>query len=159
QLTVHVAFGGETGYSGSGPNSTTIVGTQSGDTPVDATDGWVDVAPPAPASQSANAAGDVVTVLGDADFGGTGNFLHDTFTEPIVSTGHEANFQGYVTTLVLAPGEAKSVLHYVVAGPRVTGATVASTRTALTAQATALAATPDLTGLSPAQICSVQNFS
>ena len=158
-LTVHVAFGGETGYGGSVSNSTTIVGTQSGDTTVDANDGWVDVAPPAPASQTASAAGDVVTVLGDADFGGTGNFLHDTFTEPLVTTGHEANFQGYITTLALAPGKAKSVLHYVLIGPRVTGATVASARAALTAQATTLAATPDLTGLSPAQICSVQNFS
>jgi hypothetical protein len=36
---------------------------------------------------------------------------------------------------------------------------VASTRTALTAQATTLAATPGLTGLSLAQIFSVQNFS
>jgi amidase len=158
-LTVHVAFGGQTGTGSSGPNSTTIIGTQSGDTTVGANDGWVDVAPAAPTSATSSTIGDVVTVLGDADFGGTGDFLHDTFTEPLMTTGHEANFQGYITTLVLAPGQAESVLHYVIAGPPVTSATVASTRATLTAQATTLAATPDLSGLTPAQICSIQNFS
>src|SRR5262249_5524992 len=55
QRTVHVAFGGETGYSGSSPDSTTIGGSQSGDTPGRATNGRGGVAPPAPPPPTANA--------------------------------------------------------------------------------------------------------
>ena len=62
-----------------------------------------------------------------APFGGamtfTGNWLHDTFNNPLAYGGHEGNFQAYVNTLTLAPGATKSLLHYVVLGQRVTTAT------------------------------------
>ena len=50
----------------------------------------------------------------------TGNWLYDTFNNPLAYAGHEGNFQAYVNTLTLAPGTTKSLLHFVVLGPRVT---------------------------------------
>ena len=34
----------------------------------------------------------------------TGNWLHDTFNNPLGYGGHEGNFQAYVNTLTLAAG-------------------------------------------------------
>ena len=43
-----------------------------------------------------------------APFGGamtfTGNWLYDTFNNPLAYGGHEGNFQAYVNTLTLAAG-------------------------------------------------------
>ena len=98
-----------------------------------------------------------------APFGGamtfTGNWLHDTFNNPLAYGGHEGNFQAYVNTLTLAPGATKSLLHYIVLGARVTTATSAAERLKVEATATTLAATPELSGLTPAQVCSIDNFS
>ena len=62
-----------------------------------------------------------------APFGGamtfTGNWLYDTFNNPLAYGGHEGNFQAYVNTLTLPPGATKSLLHYVVLGQRVTATT------------------------------------
>ena len=38
-----------------------------------------------------------------------GNWLHDTFNKPLAYSGHERNFQAYVNTLTLAPGESQSL--------------------------------------------------
>ncbi len=85
-----------------------------------------------------------------APFGGamtfTGNWLHDTFDNPLAYGGHEGNFQAYVNTLTLAPGAVKSLLHYVVLGQRVTRGDSAAERLKVEATASTLAAAPDLTG-------------
>ena len=51
-----------------------------------------------------------------------GNWLFDTFNNPLTYTGHEGNFQGYVNTITLQPGKTRSLLHFVVLGPRVNAA-------------------------------------
>ena len=98
-----------------------------------------------------------------APFGGamtfTGNWLNDTFNEPFAVGGHEGNFQAYVNTLTIPAGATKSVLHYIVLGSRVTTATSDAERLKVETTAATLATTPDLTGLSAAQVCSVDNFS
>ena len=43
----------------------------------------------------------------------TGNWLYDTFNNPLAYGGHEGNFQAYVNTLTLPPGasEVAAALH------------------------------------------------
>ena len=89
----------------------------------------------------------------------TGNWLHDTFENPLAYGGHEGNFQAYVNTLTLAPGATKSLLHFVVLGQRVTTATSDAERLKVEATATTLAATPEIGDLTPAEVCSIENFS
>ena len=127
-ITVKVAFGGQTGYSPSGANSSAMVNTSSGDAAVSAADTWAEVA--TPLNGTTLVGGPQATVIGTpAPFGGamtfTGNWLHDTFDNPLAYGGHEGNFQAYVNTLTLAPGAVKSLLHYVVLGQRVSAATSA----------------------------------
>ena len=45
-LTIKVAFGGQSGYSASGANSSALVNTSSGDAAVSAADTWAEVATP-----------------------------------------------------------------------------------------------------------------
>ena len=161
-LTIKVAFGGQTGYSASGANSSALVNTSSGDTTIAANDTWAEVA--TPLSGTTLVGGPQATVLGTpAPFGGamtfTGNWLNDTFNEPFAVGGHEGNFQAYVNTLTIPAGATKSVLHYIVLGSRVTTATSDAERLKVETTAATLATTPDLTGLSAAQVCSVDNFS
>ncbi len=161
-ITVKVAFGGQTGYSPSGANSSAMVNTSSGDTTVTAADAWAEVA--TPLSGTTLVGGPQATVIGTpAPFGGamtfTGNWLHDTFNNPLSYGGHEGNFQAYVNTLTLAPGATKSLLHYVVLGQRVTTATSAAERLKVETTASTLAATPELADLTPAQLCSIDNFT
>ncbi|MDA0162376.1 amidase family protein [Solirubrobacter ginsenosidimutans] len=161
-ITVKVAFGGQTGYSASGANSSAMVKSSSGDATVSATDAWAEVA--TPLSGTTLVGGPQATVTGTpAPFGGamtfTGNWLYNTFDNPLAYGGHEGNFQAYINTLTLAPGEVKSLLHYVVLGQRVMATTSDAERLKVEATASTLATTPDLAGLSPAEVCSVQNFS
>jgi amidase len=161
-ITVKVAFGGQTGYSASGGNSSAMVNSSSGDGAVTAADSWAEVA--TPLSGTTLVGGPQATVIGTpAPFGGamafTGNWLLDTFNNPLAYGGHEGNFQAYVNTITLAPGTTKSLLHYVVLGQRVTTATSAAERLKVEATAATLAATPELGGLSDAEVCSVENFS
>jgi amidase len=161
-VTVKVAFGGQTGYSAAGANSSAMVKTSSGDVTVSSADSWAEVA--TPLNGTTLVGGPQATVIGTpAPFGGamtfTGNWLYDTFNNPLAYGGHEGNFQAYVNTFTLAPGAVKSLLHYVVLGQRVTTATSDAERLKVEATASTLAATPDLTGVTDAEACSVDNFS
>jgi amidase len=168
-ITIKVAFGGQAGVgiglSGVNNLPGPVVNTSSGDALVTAADAWVAVATPAPDLTAVG--GPQVTVLGTPTtpgrpFGGAmtfaGNWLHDTFNNPLVYSGHEGNFQAYVNTLTLAPRTTRSLLHFVVLGPRVTAADVSDVRAAVEATASRLAEAPDIGGLTGAEICSIANF-
>jgi amidase len=169
-LTIKVAFGGQSGIgtaTGANPgNSSSIVNTSSGDAIVTAADSWVEVATPLAGTTSVG--GPQVTVIGTpsspaSPFSGAmtfaGNWLFDTFSNPLTYAGHEANFQAYVNTITLQPDKTRSLLHFVVLGQMVTAASSAGVRAAVEATATSLAAGPDLAGLSLAEVCSIDNFS
>lgn len=164
-ITVKVAFGGQSGIGASGANSSAIATTSSGDSVVTPADGWAEYA--TPLSGSTLVGGPQVTVIGTPTtpaqpFAGAmtfaGNWLYQSFTNPIVYAGHEGNFQAYVNELVIPPGESRSVLHFVVLGTRVNTTTSASVRAAVEATATSLVTAPDVSGLTTAEICSVANF-
>jgi amidase len=168
-ITVRVAFGGQSGVGigASGVNNppAPVVNTSSGDALVTAADAWVAVA--SPLAGGTLVAGPQVTVLGTPStparpFGGAmtfaGNWLFDTFNNPLVYTGHEGNFQAYINTLTLEPRTTRSLLHFVVLGPRVTDLTAAAVRAAVEATASGLAEAPAIGGLSAAEVCSIDNF-
>lgn len=168
-LTINVAFGGQSGIgigaSGVNNHPSTLVNTSSGDALVTAADSWVEMATPAP--DATLVGGPQVTVIGTpsapaSPFSGAitfaGNWLFDTFNNPLVYSGHEGNFQGYVNTLTLPPGKSRSVLHFVVLGRRVNATTSVGERAAVEATATALAAAPEISDLTTAEICSIDNF-
>ena len=171
-LTVEVAFGGQSGIgvSPAAPTaintSTMVVNTSSGDAVVTAEDSWVEVATPLVGLSPYG--GPQATVLGTPSspaepFSGAmtfaGNWLLDTFNNPLVYTGHEANFQGYVNSIRIPPGQSRSLLHFVVLGPRVTAATSGAARAAVEATAGSLAGAPDLSGLTTAEVCTIRNFN
>ena len=161
-LTIKVAFGGQSGMGASGTNSSAIVATSSGDTVVSSADSWVEVA--TPLSGTTLVGGPQVTVLGNpAPFRGAitfaGNWLNDTFNNPLVYSGHDGNFQGYVSTITVPAGRSKSLLHFIVLGQRVTAATSAGERATVEATANALTDVPQIADLTPAEICSITNFS
>lgn len=164
-ITVQVAFGGQSGIGTSGGNSSMLAATSSGDLLITAADAWVEFATPLSGSTLVGAPQAVVIgtpSTAEAPFAGAitfvGNWLHESFTEPVVYTGHEANFQAYVNTLVLAPGESRSLLRFLVIGPRVNATTSASVRATVEATATALATAPAIADLSTVEICSIANF-
>jgi amidase len=165
-LTITVAFGGQSGMGASGVNSSTLVNTSSGDAVVTAADSWVEVA--TPLAGATPVGGPQITVIGTPATAATpfpgamtfaGNWLFDTFNNPLVYSGHEGNFQGYVNTLTLAPGRSKSLLHFVVLGPLVTETTSAAVRAELEATANSLVSAPDISGLTAAEVCSIANFN
>ena len=174
-ITIKVAFGGQSGIgtaTGAAPgNSSSIVNTSSGDAIVTAADAWVEAATPLaapPLPPTTLVGGPQVTVVGTptsaaVPFGGAmtfaGNWLVDSFNNPLSYVGHERNFQAYVNTITLQPGRTRSVLHFVVLGQMVTAATSAGVRAAVEATATELAAAPEISDLSLAEICSIDNFS
>ncbi|MBN8478670.1 MAG: Ig-like domain repeat protein, partial [Burkholderiales bacterium] len=165
EITVRVAFGGQSGIGASGANSSAIVTTSSGDAVVTPADAWAEYA--TPLNGSTLVGGPQVTVIGtpttpEDPFAGAssfaGSWLFDSFTEPLVYSGHEGNFQAYVNELVLPPGESRSVLHFLVLGARVNTTTSASVRAAVEATAAALVSAPAISDLSTAEICSIANF-
>jgi len=161
-LTIKVAFGGQSGIGAAGANSSAIVNTSSGDTLVTAADAWVEAA--TPLAGDTPVGGPQATVIGTpSPFSGAmtfaGNWLFDTFSNPLTYSGHEGNFQGYVNTLTLPPGRTKSVLHFIVLGPLVTATTSAGARVAVEATASSLAAAPEISDLTTAEICSIANFN
>jgi len=165
-VIIKVAFGGQSGIGVTGPNSSMLVKTSNGDAVVTAEDSWVETA--TPLAGTTMVGGPQVTVLGTSStsaspFAGAmafaGNWLHDTFNNPMSYSGHEGNFQSYVNTLTLAPGRSQSLLHFVVLGPRVTAATTDSVRASVEATASRLATAPDIGDLTPAEICSIANFN
>ena len=164
-LTIRVAFGGQSGI-GTAAVSTTVVNTSSGDTLVTAEDSWVEVA--TPLAGATLVGGPQITVIGtpstpEKPFNGAmtfaGNWLLDSFNEPLVYTGHEANFQAYVNTLTIPPGKSRSLLHFVVLGPRVDATTSAGERAEIEATANTLVNAPDIGGLTTAEICTIRNFN
>jgi amidase len=161
-LTLRVAFGGQSGMGASGGNSSAIVNTSSGDAVVTGADSWVEVA--TPLADATLVGGPQATVIGSpSPFRGAmtfvGNGLYDTFNNPLTYSGHEGNFQGYVNTLTLLPGATRSLLHFVVLGPRVTATSSDEVRAAVEATATGLAAAPAIGDLTAAETCSIDNFS
>ncbi len=176
-ITIEAAFGGQSGYGDpltnpadalhvSPFNASSIVNTSSGDTVVSAADAWVETA--TPANGATPVGGPQVTVIGTpnsptAPFAGAitfaGNWLDDAFHDPLVYTGHRGNFQAYVNRITLEPGQSRSVLHFVVLGQMVTAGTSASVRAGVEGVATQLAAAPEVGDLTPAEVCSITNFS
>jgi amidase len=160
-ITIQVAFGGQSGQGTTGPGTTEIVSTSSGDALVSPEDAWVEYATPIDGATLVG--GPQVTVLGTPrPFPGAmtfaGNWLYDTFTTPLAYTGHDRNFQAYVNTLTIPPRTSRSLLHFVVLGRRVDEATSAAERAAVETTARALATNPAVSDLSPAEICSIANF-
>jgi len=176
-ITIEAAFGGQSGYGDpltnpadtlhtSPFNASAIVNTSSGDAVVTPSDSWVEVA--TPLNGATPVGGPQVTVIGTptspaVPFAGAmtfaGNWLDDPFHAPLVYGGHRGNFQAYVNTITIEPRESRSVLHFVVLGQMVTGATSAAARTAVENVATQLAAAPEVGDLTTAEVCSIANFS
>jgi amidase len=169
-MTIKAAFGGQSGIgtpTGAAPgNASTIVNTSSGDATVTAADSWVEAA--TPLNGTIAVGGPQATVIGTSSSPGSpfsgamtfaGNWLANTFNSPLIYVGHEANFQAYVNTIALQPGQTRSLLHFVVLGQMVTAASSAGVRAAVEATAGSLAAAPEIADLALAEICSIDNFS
>ncbi|NHI17980.1 amidase [Microbacterium excoecariae] len=163
-ISLEVAFGGELGYA-TGTNQSAIATTGDGDASVTAADGWASWFTPSssePGAASAN--GPSATVFGTPGYAGgldrMGDFQQGPFTEPLAESGDDANHPGFVTTLEIAPGQTSSLVHYVVTGlsERSGGVEPGSQVTAVGETAAALAASPDLSGLSAPEVCSIANF-
>lgn len=152
-LTVEVAFGGQTGYGTSGTNASRIVASSSGDAVLDTGDEWTATASGVGATTWQ---GPSATVVGSFDR--SGDWLRDTFTQPYSAQGHAANFPAYVHTLELAPGQSRSLLHFVAVGTRVNADTVDDQLAAVSDLAAQLADEPDLEGLNGEQVNSIENF-
>jgi amidase len=177
RITIQAAFGGQSGYGDpltnpSDPlhtspfNASSIVNTSNGDASVTPADAWVETA--TPLNGTTPVGGPQVTVIGTptspaAPFAGamtfTGDWLDDAFQTPLSYVGHRGNFQAYVNTITLEPGQSRSVLHFVVLGQMVTSATSVAVRASVEAVATELAAAPELRDLTLAEVCSIDNFS
>ncbi|PZF79958.1 amidase [Jiangella anatolica] len=149
-VTVEVSFGGSLGY-GAAQNQGLIRSTSSGDAAVDGQDAWTLAATPNPAQRP------VGVVLGTPGAPGTldrtGNQQRDPFDTPMATTGHEANFQGYVSTLTVRPRQTLSLARFVTVGTTGAGAQAAAAE-----QLAALAAQPDLSGLTTLERCTLQNW-
>ena len=169
-LTVEVDFGGQLGYDLNAHQST-ILTTSSGDTTPTSADTWIENDTPSTVGElaSKSAYGPSATVLGSegAGFERTSDFLVDPFGKELQTSGDEANEYGYITTIELEPGQTRSLVHFVVAGlsetsesPAKTGIPVeGSQKAAVKTKAEQLAATPNLGGLTIAQLCSIENWS
>jgi amidase len=164
-ITIEVAFGGQSGVGSALSNSSAIVNTSSGDATVSNADAWVEVA--TSLAGTTLVGGPQVTVIGTPTtparpFAGAmrfaGNWLFDTFHNPLSYVGHEGNFQAYVNRLTLQPGSTRSLLHFVVLGQMVNATTSASVRAAVEATATGLAAAPEIGDLTAGEVCSIANF-
>lgn len=154
RLTIEVAFGGQTGSGATGTSASSVVTTSDGDAAVTTDDTWTATTSGTAAGRSTG--GPSATVVGRFDR--TGNWLRNTFAEPMGTEGHAANFPAYVNTLTLKPGTSASLLHYVVVGDPVTPETAAAELGQVGDAAATLAAAPPLYGLSRAQICSIANL-
>jgi amidase len=172
-VTVEVTFGGILGQN-NGENQSEVVNSSSGDTAISSADSWVEVATPTAAATTPTSGpsqnGPSATVLGTAGTGLAGsllrsaNFFRDPFANPLETTGMEANFYGFLRRITLQPGETRSLLHYVVVGTRERTGTTGSLPAAGTeieavrVTAAALAAAPDLSGLSTGRRCELANW-
>jgi amidase len=173
--SVEVDFGGQLGFnltaSTSGSHQSATFATSSGDTTVGTNDTWVANDTPSEPGVIASPSqfGTSATVLGSGTttFERTSDFLTDPFNKPLQSSGDEANFYGYINRLTLNPGQTKSLVHFVATGlsektesPAKTGIPAAgSQKEAVKTVATELVATPDLSGLTNGQLCSIENWT
>ncbi|HST42588.1 MAG TPA: amidase family protein, partial [Conexibacter sp.] len=169
--TVEVTFGGILGQN-NGEQQSEVVGSASGDTAITSADSWVEVATPTAAAVPVTAGptqnGPSATVLGTAGTGllgslqRTANFFRNPFANPLeVGAGMEANFYGFLRRITIQPGETRSLAHFVIVGRRETGTgapAAGSEIEAVRARAAALAAAPDLAGLSVAEQCELANW-
>jgi amidase len=183
-LTVEVDFGGQLGYHLIVPTATppvnhqsTILTTSSGDTAATTADTWVEMDTPSVATNLASASsyGPSATVLGTVPFTQTSDFLVNPFYKPLQTNGSdEANEYGFINTFQLQPGQTKSLVHFVATGLSETtnapntaaGAKAGTNVPALGSQTAAvktlaeeLTATPDLSGLTTGQLCSIANWT
>src|SRR5256712_1300454 len=165
-ITIKVAFGGQSGIGSAGGNSSSLVNTSSGDASVSAADAWVEAA--TPLAGTTLVGGPQVTVIGTptspaTPFSGAmtfaGNWLFDTFNNPLSYVGHQGNFQAYVNTITLQPDKTRSLLHFVVLGQMVNAASSAGVRATVEATATALSVAPEIGDLTVAEVCSIDNFN
>jgi amidase len=174
-LSVDVDFGGQLGYnlttSSSGSHQSATFATSSGDTTVSTADSWVANDTPSEPGVIASPSqfGTSATVLGTAGsaFTQTSDFLTDPFNKPLQTSGDEANFYGYINHFTLQPGQTRSLVHYVVIGlsektevaPKAGIPAAGSQKAAVQTLAGELAATPDLSGLTTGQLCSIVNWT
>ncbi|TAN20795.1 MAG: amidase [Acidobacteria bacterium] len=156
-LTLDAAFGGQTGIGASGPYSSYLVRTSSGGTRVSPHDVWIAYATPAAKQASRLVGGTQITVTGRFFF--AGDWLNDPFRDSLRYRGYRRNFPAFVNTLHIPADQSRSLLHFVVLGPRVNAQTSAAAQARAEAMAGQLAAHPNLAGLTPAEICSVANFT
>ena len=172
---VEVDFGGQLGHHMTTPSDnhqSALLATSSGDLTISPADSWVAVGTPLVPGELASASvhGSSATVLGTAgsSFERTSDFLTDPFNKSLQTNGSdEANFYGFINHFELKPGQTRSLVHFVVTGLSETAKapgtetvpTVGSQTTAVKTEAAELAATPDLSGLSTGQLCSIQNWT
>ncbi|MFC5678438.1 amidase family protein [Aeromicrobium endophyticum] len=148
-VVVDVAFGGQLGY-GTGNNKASVATTSNGDASITTADGWASFDTAAGPTRRPSA-----TVTGTPGTAGAltrvGNFLRDPFENSFASAGaDENNHPGFVHGLTIAPGDTVSLAQYVVTG----GTSVSD----VGATASSLLTSPDVSGLSSSEICSIVNF-
>ncbi|MBF6621301.1 MAG: amidase [Patulibacter sp.] len=173
-VTVEVSFGGILGQSSdTNPafqaSQARVLATSNGDTDVTSADSWAMVGTPTAAATTPTSGptqnGTSATVIGNAGGSSTGGLLRlgnqhrNPFEQVLPTTGHEANFHGYVRRLMLQPGETRSLAQFVVIGLRDTTATAGAQIQAVQTGAADLAADPDLDGLSTAELCTIANWN
>jgi amidase len=174
-LSVDIDFGGQLGYD-QGSHQSQVFTTSSGDAAATNADSWVEVDTPSVVGSlaSPSAQGPSAAVLGSVKFTQTSDFLVDPFNKPLQTTTDEANEYGYINHFELKPGQTRSLVHYVVIGlsetanmpntpagaePGTNLPAAGSQKTAVKTLAEELTATPDLSGLTTGQICSIVNWT
>ena len=167
-VTIEVSFGGILGQasdtaSGYQATSAKILATSSGDQAITPSDSWVAVGTPTAAAATPTSGptqnGTSATVIGDpSGLLRMGNQMRDPFANALPATGHESNFHGYLRRLTIAPGQTRSLAHFAVIGLRDTAATAGAQIQAVVDRASALAAAPDLSGISTAMRCTLANW-
>ncbi|MGN8647297.1 amidase [Gracilibacillus sp. HCP3S3_G5_1] len=150
-IEVNVSFGGALGY-GEGNTQATIQTTSSGDSLITESDAWSLVA-----TSNENERPTGVVIGSPAPhrgaISGMGNQERNPFETPMATSGHEANFYGYINSFTIAPGETKSLARFVLVGP-----TGSDSQAITMEQLNILAEEPDFTDLSREQICSLENW-
>lgn len=149
-VTLEVSFGGSlgSGYAPAAtptpsPNKATVAASSDGDADVEASDTWITATTPGNTRPTGVVVGSGVSALGDQQA--------DPFETAYSPTGSRSNDLGFVRELTVDPGATESLAQFVVVGAR-SGAAQLATDTA------ALAAAPDLSGLTPDEICTLQNW-
>jgi amidase len=150
-VSVAVSFGGALGYGGNGSaTQSPITATSSGDANVSSADSWT------VSATSAASRRPIGTVMGSpAPFSGalagTGNQERNPFATPMATSGHEANFHGYIHRFTVPAGQTRSLAQFVHAGAPGDSAGVQS-------YLASAAGSPNFAGLNRAELCSLANW-